>query len=329
MRGEFDLIRHYLAPLAKAAPGALDLKDDAALLEPPKGCELVVTADALVAGVHFLADDPPDLVARKLLRVNLSDLAAMGARPLGYLITAAWPDDTEEAWVARFAEGLAADQEAYGIALLGGDTTSTPGPLCLSLTALGAVPAGRALKRSGAAPGDLVFVSGTIGDSALGLAALEGRLTGLSEGARDYLIGRYRLPRPRLALGQALVEGGLAHGAIDVSDGLVADLGHVCAASGVAGEIEAARIPLSGTARAALDGRAGEPEALARLATGGDDYELAFTAPPESVGTMAALGRDLGLPLTRIGRITAGEGVRLLASDGAEIDAGAGGWTHF
>jgi thiamine-monophosphate kinase len=329
MRGEFELIRRYMAPLAKAAPGALDLMDDAALLDPPEGCELVVTADALVAGVHFLADDPPDLVARKLLRVNLSDLAAMGARPLGYLITAAWPEETEESWVARFAEGLAADQAAYGIALLGGDTTSTPGPLCLSLTALGAVPEGRALKRSGAVPGDLVFVSGTIGDSALGLAALDGSLTGPSEGARDYLIGRYRLPRPRLALGQALVEGGLAHAAVDVSDGLVADLGHVCAASGLAGEIEAARIPLSGTARAALDGRAGESEALARLATGGDDYELAFAAPPESAGTLAALGRDLGLPLTRIGRITAGAGVRLLGPDGAEIDTGAGGWTHF
>jgi thiamine-monophosphate kinase len=323
MRGEFDLIRHYLAPLAKAAPGALDLQDDAALVKPPKGCELVVTADALVAGVHFLADDPPDLVARKLLRVNLSDLAAMG------LVTAAWPGDTEEAWVAGFAEGLAADQETFGIALLGGDTTSTPGPLSLSLTALGAVPEGRALKRSGAQAGDLVFVSGTIGDSALGLAALDGRLTGPSAGARDYLNGRYRLPRPRLALGQALVEGGLAHAAIDVSDGLVADLGHVCAASGVAGEIEASRIPLSGTARAALDGRAGEPEALARLATGGDDYELAITIAPESTAAMATLGRDLGLPLTRIGRITAGEGVRLLAPDGAEIDTGAGGWTHF
>jgi thiamine-monophosphate kinase len=329
MRGEFDLIRRYLAPLAKAAPGALDLTDDAALLKPPAGCELVATADALVAGVHFLADDPPDLVARKLLRVNLSDLAAMGAGPLGYLITAAWPSDTEETWVARFADGLAADQEAFGIVLLGGDTTATPGPLCLSLTALGAVPEGRALKRSRARPGDLIFVSGTIGDGGLGLAALDGRLTGPSESARDYLIGRYRLPRPRLALGQALVAGGLAHAAIDVSDGLVADLGHVCAASGLAGEIEASRIPLSGTARAALDGRAGEPQVLAGLATGGDDYELAFTAAPESATALAALGRDLGLPLTRIGRITAGAGVRLLGPGGAEIDTGTGGWTHF
>jgi thiamine-monophosphate kinase len=329
MRGEFDLIKRYLAPLAEAAPGALALEDDAALVAPPAGHELVATADALVAGVHFLADDPPDLVARKLLRVNLSDLAAMGARPLGYLITASWPSDTDEAWIARFVEGLAADQQAYGIPLLGGDTTSTPGPLSLSLTALGAVPEGQALKRSRAEPGDLIYVSGTIGDATLGLAVLSGDLPELSDGVRDYLIGRYRLPRPRLALGQALVERAVAHAAIDVSDGLVADLGHVCQASGLAGEVEAQRIPLSGTARAALGGRAGEPDALARLATGGDDYELAFTAAPRSAETLAALARDLGLPLTRIGRMSAGAGLRLLGPGGAEIATGAGGWTHF
>ncbi len=325
MTGEFELIARHFAPLAKA-PGALGLLDDAALLAPPAGAEIVLTADALVAGVHFLEEDPADLVARKLLRVNLSDLAAMGARPLGYLMTAALARPLDEAWVARFAQGLGEDQEAFGIALLGGDTTGTPGPTTLSLTALGAVPAGRALTRSGARAGDLVYLSGTLGDGALGLKAAQGALPDLPAEARATLIDRYRLPQPRLALGQALGEAGLASAAIDVSDGLAADLGHILEASGLAGVVETADLPLSEAARAAL---AGDPALLPLLLTGGDDYELLFTAFPEQAAAIATLARDLSLPLTRIGRLETGEGLSLRDAEGAEVALDKAGWEHF
>lgn len=325
MTGEFELIARHFAPLA-TTPGALGLSDDAALLTPPDGSELVLTADALVAGVHFLEDDPADLVARKLLRVNLSDLAAMGAEPLGYLLTAAWARPLDEAWVAHFAQGLAEDQEAFGIALLGGDTTGTPGPTTLSLTALGAVPAGRALTRAGAKAGDLVYLSGTLGDGALGLKVLRGELPGLPEEARAHLIDRYRLPRPRLALGRALREAGLASAAIDVSDGLAADLGHLLEASGLAGLVETARLPLSEPARAAL---AADPALLPAVLTGGDDYELLFTTTPDRAEAIAALARDLDLPLTRIGRLAAGAGLTLRDAEGGEIALDGTGWQHF
>jgi thiamine-monophosphate kinase len=324
--GEFELIRRYLAPLAAGAPGALGLEDDAALLAPPAGKELVVTADALVAGVHFLPEDPADLVARKLLRVNLSDLAAMGARPLGYLMTAAWPVPVDEAWVARFAAGLAEDQEAFGITLLGGDTTATPGPLTLSLTAIGAVAPGRALRRAAARRGDLVYVSGTVGDGWLGLLASRGEGPALDAEQRAYLVARYRLPRPRLALGRALAEMDLAHAAIDVSDGLAADLGHILEASGRAAVVEAAALPLSAAARAAL---AADPSLLAGLIGGGDDYEILFTAAPERAEEVAALAARLDLPLTRIGRLDEGRGLTVLDGDGSEMSLQSEGWRHF
>ena len=324
--GEFELIKRYLAPLAGAAPGALGLRDDAALIVPPAGSELVLTADALIEGVHFLGDDPPDQVARKLLRVNLSDLAAMGARPLGYLMTVAWPQPLEEAWVAAFAAGLADDQKTYGLALLGGDTTRTPGPLSLSLTALGAVPAGRALMRSTAAAGDLVYVSGSIGDGTLGLEVRGGGLVQLAAHQRDYLAERYRLPQPRLALGQALADSGLSRAAIDVSDGLAADLGHLLEASGLCATLAAAALPLSEAGEAAL---AAEPALLERLITGGDDYELLFTAAPERAAEVAALADRLALPLTRIGQLQAGSGLTVRDAGGKAIPLASAGWTHF
>src|SRR5690242_19837048 len=224
---EFDLIARHFRPLA--GPGALDLRDDAALLTPPPGHDLVLTADAMVGGVHFLPDDPPDLIGRKLLRVNLSDLAAKGATPLGYLMTVSAPKGTPDAWFAGFAAGLAADQATFGVSLLGGDTTSTPGPLSLSLTMIGHVAHGAAVHRFGAQGGDEVWVTGTIGDGALGLAVALGRLTDAS----GYLLGRYRLPQPRIGLAIA----GIASAGMDVSDGLVQDLGHICRASGLAAAI--------------------------------------------------------------------------------------------
>ncbi len=317
--GEFDFIAKRLRPLAAGAPGALDLLDDAALLDPPPGAELVLTKDAMVAGVHFLSHDPPAQIAQKLLRVNLSDLAAMGAAPLGYLLALARAQDTAEAWLTGFCQGLAVDQAEFEIALLGGDTVSTPGPLTLSLTAIGQVPKGRALRRSTARAGDEIWVSGTLGDAALGLQVLQ-RTLHPSADASAFLAERYRLPRPRLALGQAL--RGLATAALDVSDGLLADLGHIIETSGVGAEVHAAALPLSVAARA-------QPGARDAALAGGDDYELLFTAPPARRPRLEALSRELALPLTRIGRIEATGGLRVLDEDSRKISIERTGWQHF
>lgn len=315
--GEFDLIARHFRPLAKAAPAALGLLDDAAVFRPDAGQELVVTQDTLVAGVHFRDGDPPGRVAQKALRVNLSDLAAMGADPLGYLLSLALADAADDDWIAAAAEGLAADQAAFGIALWGGDTVATPGPLTLTVTAIGQAPEGQTLRRSGAAPGELVLVSGMIGDAGLGLAVLEeGDATG--PGA-DYLVERYLLPSPRLSLGQAL--RGLATAAIDVSDGLVADLGHICAASGVGAEIDAGRIPVSPAAS-----RSDRP--MAELITAGDDYELLFALPEDEAGALRErLGPD-DPPVQLIGQITDGQGVTVRDADGNAVDLPKTGWQH-
>ena len=323
MSGEFDLIATHFAPLA-TAPGSFGLKNDAAIFAAEGS--VVATADAMVQGVHFLPGDPPGLVARKLLRVNLSDIAAMGGRPFGYLLTIALPRDLGEAWVAGFAAGLAEDQAAFGVTLLGGDTVSTPGPPSLSLTALGRVAPDRVLSRGGARAGDGVYVTGSIGDSALGLRVLQGGLEGLDEAARAALAGRYRLPEPRLELGLRLAEGGIASAAIDVSDGLVADLGHIAEESGLGAELRSADLPLSGPARQALEG---EPALLEALLTGGDDYELLFCAGPGQERAVAELAAELGLPVTRIGRMAADSGVRVLAPDGAPLALKKPGWNHF
>ncbi len=265
-----------------------------------------MTADAMVEAVHFLPGTAPGLVARKLLRVNLSDLAAMGAVPLGYLLTVSVPRAFGEDWFAGFAAGLALDQAAFGITLLGGDTTQTPGPLTLSLTAIGHVAPGAAILRSGARPGDALWVTGTIGDGVLGLHAARGELADPD----GYLRGRYDLPTPRLGLPLA----GWAHAAADVSDGLFQDLGHICRASGVAAVVEAARIPLS-------------PQAVAAGARwretawiGGDDYELLLAAPEDLPPGVAA---------TRIGRFAPGQGVTVLGADGQALDIATRGWSHF
>jgi thiamine-monophosphate kinase len=313
---EFALIARYFRPLTGGREGALGLSDDAALIDVPAGHRLVVTADALVAGVHFLTDDPPDLIARKMLRVNLSDLAAMGAAPLAYVMTCCLPREIDEAWLARFAEGLAADQSEFGIQLMGGDTTATPGPLTLSVTALGRVAEGRELRRSTARAGDLVAVSGCIGDAALGLAVLRGRLPQDAQSAA--LVARYHLPQPRLALGQRLA--GLATSCLDVSDGLAGDLGHIAQTSGLAGVIEAAQVPLSDPARAVL---ARDPRWLRTILTGGDDYELLFTLAPERLSELD------GLPVTVIGHMEAGSGVRVRDHAGRPLDLGRGGYRHF
>jgi thiamine-monophosphate kinase len=294
---EFALIARHFRPLA--GPGALELADDAAVFTPPPGKELVVAADAMVADVHFLPDDPPETVGKKLLRVNLSDLAAMGAAPLGYLMTVSAPKATSDAWFAAFAAGLAEDQSRYGVFLLGGDTTSTPGPITLSLTILGTVAAGRSIRRAGAKPGDGIWVTGTIGDAALGLAVLQGRLTDPT----GYLASRYRLPEPRLGL--ALV--GIAAAGMDVSDGLVQDLGHLCRAGGVGAQIDADAVPLSDAARAT------GPAWFETCLTGGDDYELLLAVSPEREAALQAAGAK----------------VMVHRAEGTPLKLHPGGWSHF
>jgi thiamine-monophosphate kinase len=320
--GEFGRIRRFFAPLA--GPGGLDLRDDAALLDCAPGKQLVVTVDAIVAGVHYLPDDPPDLVARKLLRVNLSDLAAMGARPRHYLLTTALPATLDDDWVARFAEGLAEDQRHYGIDLLGGDSVATQGPAVLSLTAIGEVTAGSEIRRSGARPGDHVWVSGTIGDAFLGLAVLRGGYSELAAEERTVLVSRFQLPEPRVDLGPRLA--GIAHAMLDVSDGLVADLGHICEASEVGASIALADLPLSPAAKQIA---AATPDLPLRLATAGDDYELLFTAPPEASETILRLVAELRLPLTAIGTIEPGAAVRLVDAKGKAVPVAAPGYRHF
>ena len=320
--GEFALIRDVFAPLAAGEAGALGLLDDAALLEPRPGFRQAIAVDMLVEGVHFLAADPAFEVARKLLRVNLSDLAAMGARPRAYLLGLALPETLGADWLEEFARGLAADQERFGLALVGGDTTATAGPACLSLTALGEVAPGAALLRSGAAAGEHVYVSGTIGDAALGLRVLRGEETGLAGHARDAAIARYRVPEPRLRLGMTVP----ASAAVDVSDGLVADLGHICRASGLGARIEAGRVPLSGSARAALHRGA---TGLVELLTGGDDYELVFSAPADRANAVREAAARARVPITRIGTMTEGEGVSVLDGEGAPLEVGSAGYRHF
>lgn len=319
--GEFELIAQLFAPLSKSAPGAFGLTDDAALLRPPAGHELVVTADALVEGVHFLAGDPPGEIAKKALRVNLSDLAAKGAEPAGYLLVLMLPDAISMDWLTAFAKGLKQDQAQFALPLLGGDTASTPGPPAIAVTAFGYVPIGAMIRRAGAKPGDLVFVSGMIGDAGGGLALLKGEGSGEDVAP---LIARYRLPEPRLALGKSL--RGLASAALDVSDGLIADLGHIAEVSKVRIVVNAATIPRSPALRALWGD---DPEAVIRAVTSGDDYEIAFTAPAAKREAVLAAAAGAGVAISEIGRVEAGKGVALLDAKGQAMKVGRAGWTHF
>jgi len=326
---EFELIARYFAPLARAFPGAYGLLDDAAVISPASGNELVAKSDVIVGGVDFLPDAAADVVARKGLRVNLSDLAAKGATPRAYLLDLVLPDTVDEAWIAAFVAGLARDQAEYGVHLIGGDTSSTSGPITVAVSALGEAPIGRIVRRGGAQADDTVFVTGTIGDAALGLAVLRASLPALDPVSAAFLVDRHRLPQPRVALGPRLI--GIATAAIDVSDGLVADLRHVCAVSRLSAVIEARSVPLSPAARVAIGG---DPQRLATALTGGDDYEILFTAPPAAAVRIAELARSSGVPITPIGRMTAPSEVdqpRVLVLDdrGQPMGFASEGWTHF
>lgn len=325
--GEFDLIARYFAPIAASYPGALGLKDDVALIDIAPGHRLAVTTDAIVAGIHFLPDDPPQLIAKKVMRVNVSDLAAKGAKPVGCLLALALPRGTSATWLEDFAKGLAEDCSEFAIPLIGGDTTATDGPLTLALTAFGEVPESKALLRSGAKIGDRVFVTGTVGDAALGLEVAKGGLTQLADSQRAYLLRRYRVPEPKLRLGLAIRD--LAHAAIDVSDGLIADLGHICETSGVGAEIQVAMVPMSDAVQIAL---AKEPELLSRVLSGGDDYEILFTASPEDSDRIVEIGLSIGVPVTDIGFIVASttdERVRIADLKAVETGLRVAGYRHF
>jgi thiamine-monophosphate kinase len=320
---EDSLIARYFRPLA-TDPGAFDLTDDAATLRSSAD-ELVVTTDAIVEGVHFLPNDPPDTIARKALRVNLSDLAAKGATPAGFVLTLALraPDD---AWLTAFARGLGEDATQFGCPLLGGDTVSTPGPLMISITALGRVPLGTMVRRNGAKPGDRVVVSGTIGDAALGLGLLKGgAAAALGGDEREMLIGRYRVPQPRVALAQAVRNH--ASAAMDVSDGLAGDLAKLCAASEVSAAIDAQSIPLSDPARDLSSRGAADIESIV---SGGDDYEILCTIPENRFDAFAQAAILAGVPVTSIGTIIAGIAFpRFIDGQGAEIALPRLSYSHF
>jgi thiamine-monophosphate kinase len=324
--GEDSLIARYFGPLA-TDPGAFSLGDDAAVLKA-LGEDIVVTTDAIVEGVHFLPQDPPDTIARKALRVNLSDLAAKGAVPAGFVLTLALraADDT---WLAPFARGLGEDAGLFGCPLLGGDTVSTPGPLMISITAFGRVPPGKMVRRSGAGPGDRVVVTGTIGDAALGLDILKNGPVAVAladdAAARAMLIDRYRVPQPRNALATAVRDH--AHAAMDVSDGLPGDLAKLCAASGVSAVIDAESVPLSAAARRVLTrGTVG----IEALVSGGDDYEILCAIPENRFDAFAQAAGSVGVAVTSIGTVIAGLPVpRFLDAVGRDIALGRLSYSHF
>ena len=324
---EDDLITRFFAPLA--APGGLRLMDDAALLRVPAGQDLVLTKDALVAGVHFFAHDPPADIARKALRVNLSDLAAKGADPVGFLLAIALPKDWTSDWLGEFARGLGADAASYGLPLLGGDTVRTPGPLMVCITALGQVPQGTMVPRTGVQAGDSLFVTGTIGDAALGLRLRMGGagdaawLTRLRPASRDFLADRYLRPRPRNALAHLLRAH--AHAAMDVSDGFVGDMRKMLKASGMGGVVQLASVPLSPAVHEALRFA---PQLLTLALTGGDDYEIICAVPQQRAADFEAGAAGLGIALARIGQ-AGGAAARFLDAEGDAVAFASGSFSHF
>ncbi|HEX7791956.1 MAG TPA: thiamine-phosphate kinase [Afipia sp.] len=322
--GEDSLIARYFKPLA-TDPGAFGLIDDAALLKQ-SGDDLVVTADAIVEGVHFLPDDPPDTIARKALRVNLSDLAAKGAVPTGFVLTLALRDAKED-WLAPFAHALGEDAAAFGCPVLGGDTVSTPGPLMISITAFGRVPPGRMVPRTGAKPGDRIAVTGTIGDAALGLRLLKGQIAGeaLDPSSREFLIQRYRVPQPRNALAVAIREH--ASGAMDVSDGLAGDLAKLCAASRISATINLAAVPLSTPAQALV---VQSHSNLESIVSGGDDYEVVCAIPENRWDSFVAAAARANVQIADIGRVESGAAApRFLDATGQVVVLKRLSYSHF
>ena len=327
---EFDFIKKYMRPLSKKESGGGLLLDDAAVLSTKEKQSLVVTMDTLVSGVHFLETTPPEFIASKILRVNLSDLAAMGANPEYYTLSISIPSNYRsfnEDWFKVFSSTLKQEQNTYGITLVGGDTVSTPGPLSLTITAFGSVKPGRALLRSKAIDGDIIFVSGFIGDAWLGLAILRGEKMNIDPSSINYVKKRYYQPTPRVNLGQQLF--GLANSAIDVSDGLIQDLKHICNASKVSAFVNINDIPLSKALRPLIKR---DSDLIKKAIAGGDDYELLFTAPPLHHRKISKLAETLDIPLTTIGQIIPfdkNKTVTLLDKNGVELKLKTDGFQHF
>lgn len=326
--GEDDLIARYFRPLATAA-GAARLLDDAASLTPPEGSDIVLTCDTVTAGVHFFEDDPPEAIAQKALRVNLSDLAAKGAVAEGYLLSLALPDGWTADWMKAFAGGLAADQKTYGVSLYGGDTTRTSGPLSVTVTAFGFVPEGTIVRRTGAKAGHAIYVSGTIGDAALGLQLRKASSLAadwkLEKAERGHLLRRYLLPQPRLALASAVLEYSSA--SMDISDGLLGDLWRLCEASGVGAAIAVENVPLSSGAAKALHT---DIEAMRHVLTGGDDYEILAIVAHENKSAYEAAARKTDSPVTCIGEIVGGFPGRIrVTHDGHVLNIPPDMYRHF
>lgn len=326
LTGEDALIQEFLAPLAAAMPGAHGLTDDCASLTPPPGKDLVLKTDPVRAGVHFFADDDPADIAWKALAVNASDLAAKGATPLVYMLGLSFPQYPERGWMAAFVRGLREAQTEFGCSLVGGDTDRAPGPISAAVTIIGSVPAGRMVPRGGARAGDALYVSGTIGDAALGLALRQGASPGpgVSPGEAQALIGRYLRPQPRLALAQALLDH--ASAAMDVSDGLVKDAARLCRASGVGGTLRLAAVPLGAAARR-LAGN--DPTLLPRLVTAGDDYEILCAVPAAAERGFVAAAALAQVQVVRIGELQPGDGLTVVGLDGVDMPIARGGWDHF
>ncbi|WP_052340850.1 thiamine-phosphate kinase [Salinarimonas rosea] len=323
---EDDLISRYFRPLA--GEGAFGLRDDAARIVPGEGTELVVTVDTLVAGVHFFPDDPPGAIGRKALGVNVSDLAAKGARPRGFLLSAALPPDISPRWLKQFAAGLKDAAEAYRCPLLGGDTVKTPGPLALSVTAFGETPRGAMVHRFAATPGDRIVVTGTIGDAALGLLLRTAPGAAWTEvlgvDGRVFLTDRYLHPAPRLGVVEALRAH--ARAAMDVSDGLAGDLAKMCRASGASAEVDLALLPISEAARAAL---AVDPTLIDTIVTGGDDYEILCTLPDAALAPFLDAAERAGVRATAIGSIVPGDELPVFRDAGTETRYACGSYSHF
>ncbi len=316
---ERGIIDNIFKPLAGEGAPAFGLENDTAIYSPPEGCDLVITKDVMIEGVHFPEGEAPGVIAQRLLRSNLSDLAAAGAKPVGYLLGLMAKETIGESWLKAFAAALKQDQEEFGIRLMGGDTTSVSNSLCWSLTAIGAVEAGRGLTRQGASKGDLICVSGTIGDAGLGLKCLTGKIE-----RDEFLIGRFQKPEPRLALGQGLT--GIASAVIDISDGLALDLENLCRASGVGAKVHLERAPLSGPAKKYA---AGDQQKLIELLTAGDDFELLFAVPVEKADQIPKLAKTAGLPIPVLGEITGGGECQFLDVKGRAIAFRKKGYRHF
>jgi thiamine-monophosphate kinase len=325
--GEDRLIERFFRPLARD-PAALGLSDDAAVIVPPAGADLVLTTDGVIEGIHFFPDDPADAVAKKALRANLSDLAAKGAEPLGFLLSLALPGKADEKWLASFAKGLGTDAEAYRCPLLGGDTDRTPGLLSVSISAFGSLPHGTMVKRSGARAGDVIVVTGTVGDASLGLAVrrepARAERAKLSASEHAHLAARYLLPEPRVALAGALRAH--ASAAIDISDGLAGDLMKLAAASGVSARIETRHVPLSPAAKKMV---ATDPSLFETVLTGGDDYEILAAVSPVALQALQSAAKAAGIALSEIGTVSAGAGVEIVGPDGRPIGLSHPSFSHF